>query len=213
MLINTDGMALIGPGSEWFWSMLQFLVVGLTLFAIYRQLRLQRSQTSIEQLGTFEREWLGEPIVRAKVSVLVALRDGADRASVPDEPALAIISFWERIGLLVRAGHIDGELLFSGGDGVQCEFWWTLLMPWIGRLRATEGGSTWTGENFEWIARTMAEYSRRAGLPATDDATVMHDVRWVLAVNQDRLAAAIALRTAPASFDAEATPKEAAAQR
>ena len=25
MLVNTNGLALIGPGSEWFWSMLQFV--------------------------------------------------------------------------------------------------------------------------------------------------------------------------------------------
>ena len=30
------GMALIGPGSEWFWTMAQFAAVVVTLVAIYR---------------------------------------------------------------------------------------------------------------------------------------------------------------------------------
>ena len=40
-LINTDGMSFIGPGSEWFWTMLQVLVVAVSLLGLYRQLRLQ----------------------------------------------------------------------------------------------------------------------------------------------------------------------------
>ena len=27
-IINMDGLALIGPGSEWFWTMLQFVAQG-----------------------------------------------------------------------------------------------------------------------------------------------------------------------------------------
>lgn len=43
-LINTDGMALIGPGSEWFWMALQFTALAITFIAIYRQLRGQQVQ-------------------------------------------------------------------------------------------------------------------------------------------------------------------------
>jgi hypothetical protein len=41
-LINSDGMAFIGPGSEWFWTALQFTALAITLFAIYRQLGTQQ---------------------------------------------------------------------------------------------------------------------------------------------------------------------------
>ena len=41
-LINTDGLALIGPGSEWFWTALQFAAVAITIVAIYRQLQAQQ---------------------------------------------------------------------------------------------------------------------------------------------------------------------------
>jgi hypothetical protein len=36
-LINTDGMALIGPGSEWFWTAVSGIVLAVTFIAIYRQ--------------------------------------------------------------------------------------------------------------------------------------------------------------------------------
>ena len=41
-LINTDGMAFIGPGSEWFWTALQAIALAITFVAIYRQLRTQQ---------------------------------------------------------------------------------------------------------------------------------------------------------------------------
>lgn len=43
-LINTDGLTLIGPGSEWFWTALQFTALALTFLALYRQLRAQQLQ-------------------------------------------------------------------------------------------------------------------------------------------------------------------------
>jgi hypothetical protein len=43
-LINTEGLALIGPGSEWFWTALQFTVLGITFLAIYRQLQAQHTE-------------------------------------------------------------------------------------------------------------------------------------------------------------------------
>lgn len=41
-LINTDGMAFFGPGSEWLWTALQFTALAITFVAIYRQLRTQQ---------------------------------------------------------------------------------------------------------------------------------------------------------------------------
>jgi hypothetical protein len=43
-LVNTDGLAIFGPGSEWFWTMLQFIALAITFYAIYRQLRAQQLQ-------------------------------------------------------------------------------------------------------------------------------------------------------------------------
>jgi hypothetical protein len=43
-LINTDELTLIGPGSEWFWIALQFIALGITFVAIYRQLQATHVQ-------------------------------------------------------------------------------------------------------------------------------------------------------------------------
>ena len=54
MLINTNGLAIFGPGSEWFWSMAQFVVVVVTLVGIYRQLRAQGGERAASDGGA---EW------------------------------------------------------------------------------------------------------------------------------------------------------------
>ena len=58
--INTEGMSFIGPGSEWFWTAISAVVVAVTLLAIFRQVRLQRSAAAIEQLNDIMREWSSE---------------------------------------------------------------------------------------------------------------------------------------------------------
>ncbi len=43
-MVNTAGLPIFGPGSEWFWTMLQFAALAITFGAIYRQLRAQQLQ-------------------------------------------------------------------------------------------------------------------------------------------------------------------------
>jgi hypothetical protein len=50
MLINTNDLVLIGPGSEWFWIMAQFVALAVTGLAIIRQLRAQRSAAVFDQM-------------------------------------------------------------------------------------------------------------------------------------------------------------------
>jgi hypothetical protein len=133
-LINTDGMAFIGPGSEWFWTALSGLVLAVTFLAIYRQLRLQSSASAIEQLGSYDREWMSERNTRYKLQIELALRDGAEPADAAFGAAHAISGFWENIASLTRAGHIDPKLLWnsSGGD---CVDYWAMLAPFARKQR------------------------------------------------------------------------------
>jgi hypothetical protein len=82
-LINTDGLALIGPGSEWFWTAISGLVLAVTFLAIYRQLRLQSSAGAIEQATALARGWNSELLHRSRLAVLLALRDGVDQPTPP----------------------------------------------------------------------------------------------------------------------------------
>lgn len=192
-LINTDGMAFIGPGSEWFWTALTGLVLAATFLAIYRQLSIARSASATEQLNAFERELYSERMTRYHLEVLVALRDGEDPADVPRAAANAIADFWEVVGGLARRGHLDPKLLWDGTGG-DCITWWVAIAPYTRRRRA-EWHSQTVSENFEWLAGVMAEFDRRAGMPTFDEALLASYLERLIGIGYDRLRVEQALRT------------------
>lgn len=191
-LINTDGLAIFGSGSEWFWTMLQFIIVAGTLIGLYRQLRIQSSQSAIEQLRSFDHEWESERLTRHKLDVLVALRDGTAPADVPLAAADPVAGFWERIAGLTRDGHIDQRLLWND-LGQSCQGWWVTLAPFARRQRA--GGGALIYEHFEWLAGVMVEMNRRAGAPIIDEAMIASGLERHITAYQDQIRVEQALRT------------------
>ena len=151
-LINTDGMAFIGPGSEWFWTALSGIVLAVTFVAIYRQLALARGANAFTQLGALVDEWQGERLVRKKIGVLVALRNEGAPSDIPNAPAMAIANYWEKVGALARAGHVAPSLVAEGLGGT--DGWWRILAPWVDRVR-TEDANPGLYEHFEWLAGTL----------------------------------------------------------
>jgi len=148
--INTNGMAFIGPGSEWFWTALSGLVLAVTFFAIYRQLRLQRGQASIAQVTAIRMDWVSK---EERYKRLVALIDLENRAATEGMPssAYAPANWFDRLGYLVRKGHLDAE----EGTGIFLNdllFWWSICEPYIQQERAREGIAQILRE-FEYLAK------------------------------------------------------------
>jgi hypothetical protein len=159
-LINTEGMAFIGPGSEWFWTAVGVLLAAVTLIAIYRQVRMQRGAAAFDQFAALEREWNSEVMARDRLTVLEALRDGADPAR-PPVVANRIANFWERVGYLVRRGYLDADLVEEYLSGA-VQLWW----GWLARSSHFEReryASLGIDENFEWLAARAREDERKAG--------------------------------------------------
>jgi hypothetical protein len=169
-LINTDGMSFIGPGSEWFWTAVSGIVLAVTFIAIWRQLSLQGSAAGYAQVTDLSRQDVAEPMLRVKVELYQALHDGCEPAHVPFGAASYLIDFWEDVGVLVRHGHIDRELLHETmGNG--CRRWWATLQPFIERYRAEVGPRA--AEHFEWLAGQMADLDRKVG------DTTIYDAEYV----------------------------------
>jgi hypothetical protein len=193
-LINTDGMAFIGPGSEWFWTAISGIVLAVTFIAIYRQLRLQRSAGAVEQIAASVRELDSERFLRHRLAVLTALRDGTDAAHLPTGAAGALGNYWESIGSLVRPGHLDRRLLWNA-DGNGCQMWWAYLAPFCLQIRK-EFGDPAIYENFEWLAQAMREMDVRAGSTRNfNDVTTPAWIEAYLAAARERLQVELALRT------------------
>jgi hypothetical protein len=158
--INTDGLAFIGPGSEWFWTAVSGLILAITFFAIYRQLRIQRDAAAIEQSTNLIREWTSEAMLRAALEVFLAFDAGTDPAELPRAPVARIGDFLSGVGMLTQRGHMDRRLVWVSLS-LQIQQWWVRLSPMLQVWRVAEGQALWS--EFEWLARTMAEMDAKSG--------------------------------------------------
>jgi hypothetical protein len=161
-MVNTEGLTLFGAGSEWFWSMLQFVVVAVTLVGIYIQLRQARAANAFAQANAMKQEWDGEQLQRRRLAIWIALRDGGPDADLSDL-AIPIANFWESIGGLVQAGHVELAVArdFLGGA---LHTWWSLLEPAVRATQAEFGSGIY--EHFEWFAaETDGSVGARASTP------------------------------------------------
>ena len=151
-LINTDGMAFIGPGSEWFWTALQFSALAITFVAIYRQVRAQRSASLYEQLTAWNVEFLGPKMVRDKLALLLEIEHRDPVLGLPqanDE----VPDFFERLGYLVSRGDVGRDDFWNDARAVLA-FYWGVLAPYVEHDRQASGDPTlyrW----FEWVELEM----------------------------------------------------------
>ncbi len=190
--INTDGMAFIGPGSEWFWTALSGLVLAVTFLAIYRQLRIARDASVFEHLEATQREWTSERNARYQLETFVALRDGVELAALPRAAVNAIGNFWEAHALLARRGYLNPRLLAQEYGNV-CQIWWAIIAPATQKFRAEDGDPS-IFEDFEWLVAFMAESARRAGMPVYDPSRFASTLDVRIASLRDKIRVEQALR-------------------
>jgi hypothetical protein len=206
-LINLDDFVVLGQGSEWLWTMISGLVLAVTFFAIYRQLRVQRDAQAIEQVRTIYREWADERMSRAKLDVLVAIRDGAS-ADATLMAATDVGDFWEGLAYLVRMGNMDRRMVYDS-LGPAARIWWGYIAPSaeLARVQANDRG-IWV--DFEWLAGVFASFDRQAREPATYDAEYLAQrLPGLLETNRRAVRTFEELRAVivrPAAAQAEAQP-------
>ena len=193
-LINTDGLAFIGPGSELFWTAVSGLVLAGTFLAVYRQLRLQANANAFEQMSRIVQEWASEPSMRNMLEILLALKSGVDPEKFPDGATSFISDYWESVGSLVRAGHVDRRLVHDFlGD--RSQWWWAVLAPSVRRFRI-ETGDPQRKAHLEWLAGIMREMDRKAGVDVPYDAAfIARRLDAVILNFQDRIRVAEELRS------------------
>lgn len=122
---------------------------------VHRDLPTTQSRAGSDaftQLSALVDEWLGERLVRKRVAVLVAIRNGVVPAATPDSPAGALANYWEKVGALARAGHVAPSLIAEGLGAV--DSWWGILAPWVLSLRTLDANPD-LFEHFEWLAATL----------------------------------------------------------
>ena len=162
--MSTEPIVFWGPGSEWFWIMLQFVVVAVTLVGIYFQFRLQRAANAFDQLNRIVAEMEKESMLRARLEVARAIAAGE---APPEGAMIAVANYWEKVASLVRGGHVDRTVLYeSGGSGAP--LWWAALADVARDVRKSRDDPTiW--KQFEWLAQTFTAHAERKKEPFAFD--------------------------------------------
>lgn len=197
--INTDGMVFIGPGSEWFWTAVSGIVLAVTFYAVYRQLRLQASQGAIEQVARIESEYHSERFERFQLELLLALRHGVDPVNLPMNAAIAIGEFWESVGSLARRGHLDLQLLLDSGSVVSCQSDWVRLAPLITKRRR-EVESPAIFEHFEWLVGRAEAWALKSGVRLDTPTAQAARLEDSIAIREAAIRTAEALRAVTMVF-------------
>jgi hypothetical protein len=190
--INTDGMSFVGPGSEWFWTAVSAVVLLATLLAIYRQVLLQRGLKEAQQSEELAREWDSERLLRSRLAIALTLQEGKD-LSPSLSSAARIADFWDKVGSLVRYGHVGREQITAQWADIILTYW-TMLEPMIKRLRIDHGMPDEL-EHIEWLANLMLRDGHehaRALTPLSPDRITA----WIELLKED-IALEVSLRTLP----------------
>jgi len=192
-LINTQGMSLIGPGSEWFWTAISGVVLAVTFVAIYRQLRLTRDGEAIRMLDSFHAEWNSERMLRYRIDITRWIVSGRMAATAPRGSLNGVGNFWEKLGTLGRRGHLDTYLLWDG-FGNDCVVAWYDLEQFAQSVR-DEAHDPRIFEHFEWLKTRMNDLDRRSGSEPMGRDAYASQVQRRLSAQEENLRVELALRS------------------
>jgi hypothetical protein len=179
-LINTDGMAFIGPGSEWLWTAVSGIVLAVTFLAIYRQLRMQRAANGFAQMQELQDRWYTERMRQMKLRLALALKRGDD----PDLRVLVGVvgAFFDQLGYLHRRGYVAADTLANTSDSLLVDAlrWWTLLELTVKQWQAEYGASEMA--EFEHLASEGRRWMAQHGVLEfkTDPASIAARLDWII---------------------------------
>jgi hypothetical protein len=135
-LVNWQG-ALIGPGSEWFWAMAQFVVVVVSLYGIYRQLRSQGAANAVQRIESLEGQYDSPRMIYSRLELALHLKYQPPNMAGFFK-ARSTLDFFINLGNLNDAGYLSvEEIEATWGRSVQ--IWGALTGPLVEVARRNEG--------------------------------------------------------------------------
>ena len=168
-VINTGGLVLIGPGSEWLWTALQFFALSITGLAIFRQLRAQTSANSLA-MGTRLADSFRIELRRFKLAALIDV-SGNIRTMTP---AIETVGDWfDGTAGGIEHGYIPARMAWQEW-GEAAQTYWAVFRPALEERRKTEPGR-WKDWD-RWL-EDLVDRDRKAG--TVRDLSPSYLARWI----------------------------------
>ena len=204
-LINTDGLSLIGPGSEWFWTALSGVILAVTFIAIYRQLGCSgppprwHSWTTSRKSGV-RNGWIARPWPSFSLS-----RQASMRATSQRHRCSRSVTTSKRWRTWSGREPFDVRLVNETLSG-QVQTWWARIRPAVLAWRARTGVQD-TYSSVEELATTMARMDAGSGRSIrTDDDYLTTRLPRVIAQARDSIEMHEALRAVPVHLTSVPVP-------
>lgn len=150
-----------GKGSEWFWAMLQFAVVTVTLVVIYVQIRLQSASHVVHALNAIHARWNEDAMLRARHAHCSAWLSG-DREI--DPVADYLCEFIEELGSYLKIGAIPAEILWDAHSWYIENYYFLLHDSLVARRESFNDRTLY--QDFERLFEVMRAINVRRGAPS-----------------------------------------------
>ncbi len=153
------------------------LAVGTLVFA-YWQLRQSQHLHSATTLLDLRERFYSPRLLQARRELSTWLL-GTDRTDAPLNWEVAV--FFELLGSLTRTGILERRLVRSAfGTWITGYYSFCLQPVDLFRQWRTEENDPLIFADFEWLARQVIEYERRAAPAADFDRSLLQEARYVL---------------------------------
>jgi hypothetical protein len=155
--------AVFGEHSEWFWVMMQTIVILVSLIFIYRQVRLQRYSNLLQMLIKMRETWDSPQMIRHRQTTCQNHRTGSKKIDAAEGQ---VLGFFEEMGLLLRKGVLEEEFVW-GTHSYFIEHYWSMLQNNIKEYRLATEDSSWF-EELETLRKRMGKFAKKKKVSGLD---------------------------------------------
>jgi hypothetical protein len=149
---------IFGPSSEWFWTMLSFATLAVSIFLIYRQLNIQTASHIVQTICTLNDKWNNPKMEKIRNKVCKKLVAKNNEFNGDSE---CIAEFFEDIATFVRIKALSNEIVWDTMSwNVEC--YWPMFKDGVAQMRQ-DYGDVPTYEGFEKLFNDMVKISKQKG--------------------------------------------------
>ncbi len=152
---------LMSPEASSFWAMMQFLVVVISLFFIYRQIKLHRYSNMLNMISAIDGRWNSEDFLKHRQDICKKYKTGN---SLIKREEGEVLGFFEDIGIYSRKKVFDSDIIWDKYSYF-IEHYWQMYEPHIKEYRASHNDETWY-EQFQYLYEEMKKISIKRNVNA-----------------------------------------------
>jgi hypothetical protein len=155
---------LLGERAVWFWTMVQALIITVTLAAIYQQIKLQRSANMLQKLNDLRTVWNRADMLTFRMAVCTAHKSKDGRREVGAD--LEVLNFFEEMAVMLHKHILPIEFVWDSYSR-HIEHVWPMLKSEVSELRKKTKDDTYY-EHCEDMWKSVLRYSKKRKAPSDE---------------------------------------------